>query len=194
MSDLGPENNVPSSSTRPDSSQSRETIERLGQEANLRAREFENETHEVGGALRDQARAAADETSREASKFAQQMKDRARGFAETRKQAGADRLTSIAGAVERAAADLESESPQAAGYVRDAADGVRHVSSMLRDRPVEQLVSDARDFARRQPALVFGGALLAGLAISRFLKSSAQANEQAEQRRAFDGGYRHDYD
>lgn len=192
MSDLGPEGNATSFSPHSDGPQSRETIERLGHEANLRAREFENETHEVGSAFRDQAQTATDKTRRESSKVAREIKDRARGFAETRKQAGAERLTSIAGAIERASQDLESESPQAAGYIRDAADSMRHMSSVLRDRPVEELVSDARDFARRQPVLVFGGALLAGLAVSRFLMSSSQASKRSE--RQSDGGFRHDYD
>ena len=148
------------------------TINRLGDEANRAAREFESRDQQPGDSLR-----GGEGVKREASRLAGDLKDRARGFAEGRKAAGADRLTSVASAVERAAGDLEGEAPQVARYVRDAAEGLRGFSSKLRDRSVDDIATDARDFARRQPLAVFGGALIAGLAISRFLKAGRDRND-----------------
>lgn len=139
-------------------STSNETINRLGDEANRAAREFES---------RDQHPTI----KREASKLAGDIKERVRGFAEERKAAGADRMTSLAGAADRAAENIETEAPKVAEYIRDAAEGLRGFSSTIRERSIDEIASDAQDFARRQPLVVFGGAVVAGLALSRFLKA-----------------------
>jgi hypothetical protein len=150
------------------------TIERLRDEANRKATEFEREGERETEGLRRRLKSAARDFGDETSSVAHDLKNRARGYVEERKTGGADRLASFAHAAERAADDLEKESPEAARYVREAASGVERFSSRLRERSVEDWAADARDFARRQPFLVFGGAVLAGLAISRFLKSSAE--------------------
>ena len=165
MSDL-PASDSPTSSD--------DTISRLGNEANRAAREFESREQRPGDSFK-----GSENLRREASRLAGDIKNRARDFAETRKAAGADRLSGVAGAVERAASDLEGEAPQIARYIRDAAGGMRGFSSKLRDRSVDDIASEARDFARRQPLVVFGGAVLAGLALSRFLKSSARGGSDA---------------
>ena len=42
----------------------------------------------------------------------------------------------------------------------------------MREKDVRQLVGEVQDFARRQPTLFFGGAVLLGFAALRFLKSA----------------------
>jgi hypothetical protein len=44
----------------------------------------------------------------------------------------------------------------------------------LRQRSVRELVDETNDFARREPALFFAGAIVAGIALSRFLRSSEE--------------------
>jgi hypothetical protein len=157
-----------------------EAIERLEQEANRTAQEFERQD---SGSLSDSAREARESAAREGSKLANRFKEKASSFAEDQKRSGTEKLERIAGAVGRAADDLEKESPETARYVRSAAESVRDFSSSLRDRRVEDLAADARDFARRQPWLVFGGAVLAGLAVTRFLKSSREREDREHQDR-----------
>jgi hypothetical protein len=99
-------------------------------------------------------------------------KAKARDVAEQQKRAGAGRLDTLANAVQSAAKNIEPDMPQAAGYMHDTADRLAGMSSALRERSVEDLVGQFGEFARKQPALLFGGALLAGIALSRFLKSS----------------------
>lgn len=160
-----------------------DAIGRLEEQANRTAREFET----GAGSFGDRARETRDEAVREGSKLAGRVKDKAASFAEEQKRSGAEKLGSIAGAVKRAADDLEQQSPQTAGYVRSAAESVEDFSASLRDRKVEDLASDARDFARRQPWLVFGGAVLAGLAVTRFLKSSRNDRRASDSARDFGG-------
>jgi hypothetical protein len=68
--------------------------------------------------------------------------------------------------------------PQAAGLIHDAATRLEGAAASLRDRSVDDLLRSLNDFARNQPAAFFGSAVLAGFALSRFLKSSAQPDDE----------------
>jgi hypothetical protein len=68
---------------------------------------------------------------------------------------------------------LGHELPQAAQFIHSAAEKLDGASSALGQHSVEQLLSSFNGFARRQPAAAFAGSVLAGFALSRFLKSSA---------------------
>src|SRR6059058_4421416 len=88
--------------------------------------------------------------------------------ADEAKTKGVDQMGGVSRAVHRAADQLGRELPQAAGYIHSAADKLESASSTLRERSVEDLVSDFNSFARRQPAAAFAGSVLAGFALSRF--------------------------
>lgn len=121
-------------------------------------------------AMRD-ARGGASDT---ASQLFEPLGQEARDLAEKQKRAGADRLGGMARAVHQAADQLDPElPPQARAYIHEAADSIDRVSAAIRDRSVGDLVDTAGKFARRQPAAFFGGAVLAGFVLSRFLKSSS---------------------
>jgi hypothetical protein len=85
---------------------------------------------------------------------------------------GADTLGQVARSVRRAADDLERESPQIAGLARALASRVDGYADDLRHQSVDQLWQAAADLTRRQPALVFGLAALAGFFALRAVKSS----------------------
>jgi hypothetical protein len=123
---------------------------------------------------KDTARSVAGNLRSEASSFASGATEKARSLAEDQKNAGAERLSTIASAVDRAAGDLEEASPHTARLIRQAAAKVEDLSSTLQNRSVEDLVDSARYYARRQPLAVFGGAVIAGVLLSRFLKSTAE--------------------
>jgi len=85
---------------------------------------------------------------------------------------GADLVGHFAGAVKRAAQELDRDAPQLAGLVRTAGDRIDGYADGLRDQSAEQLLRAASDFTRRQPPLVFGLAALAGFFAMRTLKST----------------------
>jgi len=85
---------------------------------------------------------------------------------------GADMMGHVAGAVKRAAQELDRDAPQLAGMVRTAAEQMNGYADGLRDQSVEQLMRAASGFTRRQPAAVFGLAALAGFVVLRTLKST----------------------
>jgi hypothetical protein len=96
----------------------------------------------------------------------------AKEVAEQQKVAGAEVISGVAQAVHRAADELATQLPAATGYVHEAADRLERASSALRERSVDDLIGSVDRFARQQPVAFFGTAVLAGLAVSRFLKSS----------------------
>jgi hypothetical protein len=105
---------------------------------------------------------------------ASNLKDQARDAADDVKSKGAERLAGVSRAVHGAADELGREMPQTAGYIHSAAETLESATSALRERSVEDLATSFINFARRQPAAAFAGAVLAGFALSRFLLSSAE--------------------
>lgn len=113
--------------------------------------------------------------------------------AEQQKRAGADYVSGVADSVRRAAGEFEEQLPQAARYIRRAADQMEMMSDSLRRREMRQMLSDVQSFARRQPAAFLGVSLLAGFAAMRFLKSSAPTSSSgryagSEDEEMFDDG------
>jgi hypothetical protein len=159
-------------------SQSGSEIRGAAENLKDRAADIADRAGDVASQMRDHATAAA-------SDLVEPMKDRARELAEEQKRAGADRLGGVARAVHQAADQLGNElPPEATQYVHQAAEGIERVSSAIRDRSVGDLFDDLNDFARQQPVAFFGGAVLAGFVLSRFLKSSAQSTRSAAARSA----------
>src|SRR5437764_615742 len=118
----------------------------------------------------DRAASEAEASTAKLAEATEPVARRARQLAEQQKAAGAETIGSLAGAVHGAARELETQIPRAAGYVHDAAARLENAAQQLRQRSLDDLASGLGQFARTQPAAFFGGAVLAGLAISRFLK------------------------
>jgi gas vesicle protein len=91
---------------------------------------------------------------------------------ETNKTAGADAIANVAHSVKEAADNIEKQSPQVAGMVRSAAEGVERISTDIRDRNVGELFDSVTKFAQRQPAAFFGVGILAGVMLTRIMRSS----------------------
>jgi len=132
----------------------------------------------AGGDSAQNFSAMADDAKATAREAASHVVDETRDFAETQKQAGADNMARFGQAVHGAADQLGKELPQAAGFIHSAADSLQGAASAMRERSIEDLAAGFRDFARRQPAAAFAGAVLAGFALARFLKSSSPRGER----------------
>lgn len=122
-----------------------------------------------------ETRATTDQARPDRVGAIEEVKQSAQSAAERQKHVGAEKIEGIARAVHGAADELESQLPDAAGYVHDAADRLHRASASLRERSLDEMLSGFTRFAREQPAAVFGGAVLAGFALSRLLKSSGDA-------------------
>lgn len=100
---------------------------------------------------------------------------RARSFAEEGKESAAQQIGGIATAIRGAAREFERQVPQSAGLIRSAAATLEDGAEKLRQRSVDEWLQTAGKFARSEPLALFGGALLAGFALSRFFNSSRPA-------------------
>jgi hypothetical protein len=83
-----------------------------------------------------------------------------------------DTLDSVAQAVRDAGSGIREQQPQIAEFAETAASQVERAAEYLRVHDANDLIDEASRFARQQPMVLVGGALLAGLAVGRLLKSS----------------------
>ena len=125
-------------------------------------------TADVKDAAQSLRRAATGQATEFASDVGHELKE----TAEQQKTRGVDALKGFAHAIETAAGELESQSPGVARHIREAAKSVEGLSNNLRNRSVDELMHAASDLARSQPGVFIVGAVAAGFALSRFLKSS----------------------
>jgi hypothetical protein len=156
-----------------DRTETGETLRQTGREIREAAGEVRAQAGEAASRAGGEAKALGEEALAEGREIAAAAADRAEGLAEEQKRAGADQAEGIARAIRRAADELQDTTPVIAGYVRDGADYVQQTATALRRRSVRELVGGVEGFAREQPAAFFGAAVLAGFALSRFIKSSA---------------------
>ena len=129
-----------------------------------------NAVNEATGRI-ERAAATARETLSEA---AGQASHKVRRAAEDQRERGADAIESIARALHIAARELSGSSPMVGRYVDDAAGSLVRASHAVRDQSASELLRRTTELARQQPMMTFAGAVLAGIAMSRFIKSTAQ--------------------
>ena len=93
------------------------------------------------------------------------------------RRATALRIGSLAAAGHHAAGDLEEHFPQMARYIHEAAAGVEHISSFLRDPNLDEVANFVGNLGRKQPAAVVAGVFLVAVGLSWFLRSSGDPAE-----------------
>jgi len=150
------------------------------------ARDSASEAKNVADSLTKDIKEAAKTASRavkdQASDFATSVGHELSKTAEDQKARGVEAMQSFARAITCAAAELEGQSPRVAQSVRDAAKKVEGLSENISSRNVDDLMKAATELARSQPMLFIGGAVAAGFALSRFLKSSANGQSFVDRR------------
>lgn len=63
--------------------------------------------------------------------------------------------------------------PQYGDYARQAATAVANAAKSLDERDVDQLMTDAKDFVRKSPAVAIGAAAIAGYVLMRLARGSS---------------------
>lgn len=126
-----------------------------------------------GGSAREQIREVKDQVVGQARTTLEQARDRASSSLGESKNQFADQFGTIADALRRTTEHLRSEDQQRiAGLTDTMARQVEQVADYLRTKDAAAMRNDLENLARRQPAMVLGGALVLGLIGARFLKSS----------------------
>jgi ElaB/YqjD/DUF883 family membrane-anchored ribosome-binding protein len=161
MSNQDQQRGSPMSSQGATSSQSGGMRDKIGDAASQAFSQASDVARDAGA----KARQAAADTASNVTDQVKQALDRQIGT-------GVNMAGQFASSVRLAADDLAPQSPMLAGAVRGFADRVEDYADGLKDRTVEELVRAASDFTRRQPALVFGLAAVAGFLAFRTVKSA----------------------
>jgi hypothetical protein len=120
----------------------------------------------------DMARDAGARAKRAAAETASSVTDSVMDLLNEQLGTGAASAGRLADAMRVAAGDLSRESPLLAGVVRTFAGNVDSYANRLENQTVEQLTKTASDYTRRQPALVFGLAAVAGFFAFRTFKNA----------------------
>jgi alkanesulfonate monooxygenase SsuD/methylene tetrahydromethanopterin reductase-like flavin-dependent oxidoreductase (luciferase family) len=119
----------------------------------------------------DTVRDTAEKAKQAASDTASTVTDQVKELLDRQIGNGANMAGQFASSARLAANDLDQHSPVMAGLVRTVANKIDDYADDLQDRTVEQLTRTASDFTRRQPALVFGVAAVAGFFVFRTVRS-----------------------
>jgi hypothetical protein len=128
----------------------------------------------AGEHLTDRARKKAGEVMEQAGETAHDMRERARSAVDQQKDAAAGRIEGVAQALRSASDDLEHRGqPMVAEYSRQVAEGLESMANWVSRRNIDDMVGGIEDFARQRPIAFMGGAMVAGFALARFMKSSS---------------------
>ena len=129
----------------------------------------------AGDALRastDMARDKFKEAADAAKDAASGTADQIQGQAREKQRSGADFIERFAGNIREAARAFENDAPFAARGIDSAAEYVEDAAEKIRNGSFRDLVDNATDFAKRQPAAFLGISVLAGFAAVRVLRVS----------------------
>jgi hypothetical protein len=124
--------------------------------------------------LTERVKDRAADLKRQAKNAVHDMGVRARSAADEQKNVAAERVGGVARALRVASDDLHDQGQSlVAGYSRQVAEGLESIAQSLSRRSLGDLVEGVEDFARERPVAFMGGAMVAGFALARFMKSSA---------------------
>ena len=137
-------------------------------DGSVRSGEVKEQVKQQGQQITQQARQQAGEL---ATRGGEQVKTQLAN----QKHEASQRLTPIQVALRETAQQLRKQGKgPVAQYADKTSDGVERFSGYLRETEVDEMVDQARGFARSRPALFLGSAVALGFLGARFLKSSSQ--------------------
>jgi hypothetical protein len=134
---------------------------------------FSSKTPDVMSTASAMAGAAADKVMDVTADTIGTVSDQVTGLLNRQIGSGADLVAHVARSADRAAEELKNDAPQLADIVRSVAGKMERYADGLRDQSVGDLVESASLFTRRQPAIVFGAAAVAGFFAIRMIKSAS---------------------
>lgn len=124
---------------------------------------------------KQQAQQVAQQARQKAGELANQGGEQIKSQLANQKHQVAQRMMPVQTALRETAQQLRKQNQDSVGqYADSAANQVERFSGYLRETDVDQMLAEARSFARRKPALFLGGATVLGFLGARFLKSSSQ--------------------
>jgi hypothetical protein len=133
-----------------------------------------NQMSKVSTKAADSLNEAKEDLARKAQDVAAEGKDALLGQAQLAQNTLTGAIAAFGGAVRAASEHLGNNDQRAASkFALEAAGGLERISVSLKDKPFEEVLTEVRAFGASNPAALIGGAVVAGLALGRFIKSSS---------------------
>ena len=120
------------------------------------------------------AASASEQVQAQAKSAVNTATDQAGKYASQAKNSAADEVKGVSSALRSAADDMRSGSPQERTFSQ-IADSLADVSDTMRDKDLGEMVGAVTDFAKRNPIVFLGSAVMLGFAASRFVKASGSS-------------------
>lgn len=115
---------------------------------------------------------------REAPVFLDDLLAMAESLARSRKERASLQLETLAESVRQFSESLPAM-PTVKTYAETAADGLEDLAGYVLDSDLPEMLSDARELARRHPVATFGGSIVAGIVIAQLVQSRAEPMRRA---------------
>jgi hypothetical protein len=144
----------------------------LGEQAQTLREEVQDTASRTGEKMTDKIQEQASRISDKARDVAADAEQKIANVVDEQRASGASYLHHVAGLVHQAADVFDREVPQASQYIHQAAEHIDTVADAVRTKRAREVAHDVQIFARQQPAIFFGGALLLGFAAVRIFKAS----------------------
>jgi hypothetical protein len=142
---------------------------------------FGDRAKEEVSSAREHVRGAGQSLREEAKGLGTAVRNKLADSMESGKETLADSLNDFTAAIRKAGDELDGRDQRSvAGLVHSAADGLDEAIETVRTRSVEDLGQSIASFARQQPAAFIIGALIAGVALGRFVRASGPQQEAAD--------------
>lgn len=140
-----------------------------------------NQRPELGGQSGGGARDTMAETTTAAAEYMQSAATEQIG---QQKHAASQSLRAFAQAVRKASDELKKQDQTAtAQIVQQAAGGLENLSDTLAHQSLSDMVGTVRDFGRRNPLALAGGAALLGVALGRVARTATGGSNGSESHR-----------
>lgn len=143
-----------------------------------------HEGSDGSGSVKTQIRDVKNQVVDQAKQTLTQARDSAATSLTDSKGRLADQVTQVANAFRTTTDHLrQNDQSQLAGYADGVARQAERFAGYLRNADFRAMSQDVQELARRQPAVVVGGAFALGLLAARFLKSSERKTREDERAR-----------
>lgn len=131
--------------------------------------------------FKEQVGQARERVKDEAVSFAQSAREKAAVAVEERQHKVTGAIGDFANAIRRAGDDLnQNNQGMTAQLLTRGADSLEGLSRTIDGKTPGEMLNAVRDFGRRHPVAFIGGAVLVGLAVGRFVRSSVPADNYDE--------------
>jgi hypothetical protein len=150
----------------------------FGEQAQSLREDVQEAASRTGERVTDTLQEQASKIGDKARNIAADAERKIENVVDEQRASGASYLHHVADLVHQAADVFDREVPQASQYIHQAADHLDTVADAVRTKRAREVANDVQAFARQQPAIFFGGALLLGFAAVRLFKASPPMSDR----------------